>query len=62
MTETGWEKLETSWKKILYIYNIYIQIYIIYISFIYIYISSQIIGHILTLVTFVYIPWIAMFL
>ena len=63
MTETSWEKLETSRKKsyiyITYMYILYI--YMIYI-YIYIYISSQIIGYILKLVTFMYIPWIAMFL
>ena len=59
MTETSWEKLETSRKKS-YIYITYM--YILYIYTIYIYISSQIIGYILKLVTFMYIPWIAMFL
>ena len=59
MTETSWEKLETSRKKS-YIYITYM--YILYIYMIYIYISSQIIGYILKLVTFMYIPWIAMFL
>ena len=59
MTKTSWEKLETSRKKS-YIYITYM--YILYIYMIYIYISSQIIGYILKLVTFMYIPWIAMFL
>ena len=61
MTETSWEKLETSRKKS-YIYITYMYILYIYMICIYIYISSQIIGYILKLVTFMYIPWIAMFL